>query len=82
MAPDTGKHKEERRRKESSKAGRKEGRTEGGGREEGRQEGRDEGERAWWTLLQNSRSVIVHGRWWWPWKAAIWPPKKGVEPLP
>lgn len=24
-----------------------------------------------WTLLQNSRSVMVQGFWWWPWKAAI-----------
>lgn len=34
------------------------------------------------TLLQNSRSVIVHGRWWWPWNAAIWLPTIGVAPLP
>lgn len=34
------------------------------------------------TLLANSRSVMVQGRWWWPWKAAIWSPTIGVAPLP
>ena len=35
-----------------------------------------------WQLLANSRSVIVQGRWWWPWKAAIWGPRPGVDPSP
>ena len=34
------------------------------------------------TLLQNSRSVMVQGRWWWPWNAAIWSPNTGVELSP
>lgn len=33
-------------------------------------------------LLQNSRCVMVQGRWWWPWKAAIWLPTRGVLPEP
>ena len=35
-----------------------------------------------YTLLQNSRSVMVQGFWWCPWKAAIWEPTMGVSPLP
>ena len=35
-----------------------------------------------WTLLQNSRSVMVQGFWWCPWKAAIWEPTTGVLPSP
>lgn len=44
--------------------------------------GKDAGLKTWYMLLQNSRCVMVQGRWWWPWKAAIWRPNAGVLPLP
>jgi hypothetical protein len=29
--------------------------------------GKAAGRKTWCTLLQNSRFVMVHGLWWWPW---------------
>jgi len=40
------------------------------------------GGHTWCTLLQNSLCVMVQGRWWWPWKAAICLPSTGVLPSP
>lgn len=38
--------------------------------------------RTWCTLFANSLCVMVQGRWWWPWKAAICLPSTGVLASP